>query len=137
MITYAIILSSLMILRLTTDKILLRVYGTIKPLPKIITTGTCMIIAGTWVILHTSIWWHTVVTMIISSLVWAFVFDKLRNLLHGKNPLYMSETTWPDKWILRIFNTPILYNFFLIIAIMFMWGMFRNVEFKKNVPSRN
>jgi Na+-transporting NADH:ubiquinone oxidoreductase subunit NqrB len=130
MITYAIILTILLILRLITDKILLWKYKTIKPLPKIIATGMCMVIAGTWVILHTSIWWHTVVTMIISSLAWAFVFDKLRNIINRKNPLYMSENTWPDKWILKYFNTPILYNFFLIVAIGFLWGMINNVSLK-------
>jgi hypothetical protein len=101
-----------------------------KSLQKIISTGTCMIVAGTWVILHTSIWWHVVVTYIISGLVWAFVFDKLRNIINRKNPFYMSETTWPDNIILKYCNNVYLYNFFLIVAIGFFWGMFRNVEFK-------
>lgn len=130
MTTYIIILISLLILRLTTDKILLWKYKTIKPLQKIIATGVCMIIAGTWVILHTSVWWHTLVTMIISSLAWAFVFDKLRNIINRKNQFYMSENTWPDKWILKYFNNAYLYNFFLIVAIGFFWGMFKDVEFK-------
>jgi flagellar biosynthesis protein FliQ len=130
MITYISILLSLLILRLTTDKLILWKYGTLKPLPKIIATGICMIVAGTWVILHTSIWWHALVTFIISGLVWAFVFDKLRNIINRKNPLYMSETTWPDKWILKYCNNVYLYNFFLIIATVFFWGLFKRVEFK-------
>ena len=118
MTTYIIILISLLILRLTFDKLILWKYKTIKPLPKVIATGVCIVIAGTWVILHTSVWWHTIVTMVISSLAWAFVFDKLRNIINRKNPFYMSETTWPDKWILKYFNNAYLYNFFLMRGII-------------------
>jgi len=130
MTTLIIILSILLILRLTFDWLWIKKFGGMKPLPKIIATGICMLTAGTWVVFHVTGFWNWLIVFVISSLVWAFVFDKLRNLINRKNPLYMSTDTWPDKWILKYFNNAYLYNFFLIISIGFFWGMFRNVEFK-------
>lgn len=132
MITIAIILT-LFIARVIFDKLWIKKHGTLKPLPKIIATGICMFIAGLSIILLIDMeWWQYIIAFISLSVLWSLAFDPIRNLISGKPADYMSETTWPDRWILKYFNTYFLYTFFRVIVVVFLWGMIRNVEFKKN-----
>jgi hypothetical protein len=131
MIQLTIILLTLFIGRLTFDKFWIKKYETMKPLPKIIATGMCMIIAGVSIILLIKMeWWQYIVFFISLSCLWSLSFDPIRNLISGKKFNYMSETTWPDRWILKICNNFYLYTAFRVVIIVFLWGMIRNVEFK-------
>ena len=126
-----IIFFSCLIVRLVFDYFWIKGYHTMKPIPKIIATVIVMAITGIWLALHLEKLWQWVVISIAISAVWSLLFDPIRNLISGKPFNYMSETTWPDKWILKYFNTYWLYTFFRVIVIVFLWGMIRNVEFKK------
>lgn len=133
MTTYLFILLFLLILRLTFDYFWIKKFKGMKPLPKIIATGTCMIISGVSTILLIKMeWWQYIVFFISLSCLWSLFFDPVRNLISGKPLTYMSETTWPDRWILKICNNFWLYTAFRVVIIIFLWGMIRNVEFKKN-----
>ena len=126
-----IIFFSCLIVRLAVDYFIIKKYKTLKPIPKIILTGICMVIIGTWLAFHVEKFWQWLVISIAISAVWSLLFDPVRNLISGKKFNYMSETTWPDKVILKYFNNYYLYTFFRVIVVIFLWGMIRNVEFKK------
>jgi hypothetical protein len=54
-------------------------------------------------------------------------YSLLFNLIYGivmhGNPLYMSETTWPDKQLLVLFNNGFIYCLSMAIATLVFGGL--------------
>jgi hypothetical protein len=122
MTTLTIILS-LLFLRLAFDKYMLWKYHTLKPIPKIIATGICMVIIGVYLACIAPDFKHFIIWSMIISTSWSIVFDIIRNLIRGKRIDYVNYDVWPDKQIYKIANNFWLFTFFRIIVIVMLYGL--------------
>jgi hypothetical protein len=118
-----ILILSLFILRLAFDKYMLWKYRTLKPLPKMISTGLCMVIIGVYLACIAPDFKHFIIWSLIISTSWSILFDIIRNLIHGKRIDYVNEDVWPDKQIYKIANNFWLFTFFRIIVIVMLYGL--------------
>jgi hypothetical protein len=117
------IILSLFILRLTFDKYWIKKYGGMKPIPKMISTGICMVIIGVHLACIAPDFKHFIIWSMIISTSWSILFDIARNLIHGKRIDYVNEDVWPDKQIYKIANNFYLFTFFRIIIIVMLYGL--------------
>jgi hypothetical protein len=123
MLTYIIILLTILILRITFDWLWIKKHGGMKPIPKIIATGICMVIIGTYLACIAPDFKHFIIWSMIISTSWSILFDIARNLIHGKRPDYVNEDVWPDSFIYKYANNFWLFTFFRIIVIVMLYGL--------------
>jgi hypothetical protein len=121
--TIIIIILSLFILRLAFDKYWIKKHGGMKPIPKIIATGICMVIIGVYLACIAPDFKHFIIWSMIISTSWSILFDIIRNLIHGKRIDYVNYDVWPDKQIYKIANNFYLFTFFRIIIIVMLYGL--------------
>ncbi len=120
-----------MILRLTFDWIWIKKFKGMTSKVKIVATGIPMLIIAVSSILMIKMeWYQYLVSWVIISTLWSFIFDLCHNLLFKHTWNYLSEETWPDRFILKYFNNWYLYTFFRIVLVGFLWGMINNVSLK-------
>jgi hypothetical protein len=123
MLTYIIILLILLIFRLTFDWLWIKKFNGMKPLPKMISTGICMVIIGVHLACIAPDFKHFIIWSMIISTSWSILFDPIRNLIHGKRIDYVNYDVWPDSFIYKYANNFYLFTFFRIIIIVMLYGL--------------
>jgi len=123
---YFTILSILLLCDLVYNIWYIRKYRTLGFARKTILTAISgTLLAGVSIALFK---WYGLLLWPFSVILWATIKDAVIGVWFHRNPFYLSETTQPDKWLLKYFGNGTLYLFFKIVCLIFFSGLLRYIQ---------